>query len=89
MSDIPNRLRCKYPIGPIVNGEPEFGWTDFSGTASKDMILPSPIMLEAADRIEMLEKSLAKIACFDKNIDLLWWQIEARNALGDTYDYLQ
>lgn len=44
--DIVNRLRGKYPVGPIVNGEPEFGWRKFDG-------LP-PIQAEAADEIELL-----------------------------------
>lgn len=56
MTDLTNRLRCKYPNGPLINGEPEFGYRDFSGPAPEGMVLPSPIMIEAADRIEELEK---------------------------------
>lgn len=49
--DITHRLRCKYPLGPIqANGEPEFGWRDFSGPI--ETILPTSLMLEAADHID-------------------------------------
>jgi len=58
MSDLVCRLRCKYPLGPTVDGEPEFGWRDFGGPAPDGMVLPSPLMLEAAQRIEELEKVL-------------------------------
>lgn len=52
-TDIAHRLRCKYPMGPIQeNGEPEFGWRDFSGTVVEKMPLPSSVMLEAADHID-------------------------------------
>lgn len=52
-TDITHRLRCKYPMGPIqANGEPEFGWRDFSGPACEGMVLPSPLMIEAADYID-------------------------------------
>ena len=54
MSDeIVNRLRCRYASGPIINGEPEFGWRDFGGPVEK-LMLPTPIMKEAADEIERL-----------------------------------
>lgn len=53
MKDLINRLRCRYPIGPIgPDGEPEFGYRDMSGKL--EVILPTRIMLEAADAIENL-----------------------------------
>ena len=58
MNDLIHRLRCKYPNGPIVDGAPEFGWRDFGGPAPEGMILPSQIMLDAAQRIEELEGQL-------------------------------
>lgn len=59
MSDLIHRLRCKYPVGPIgADGEPEFGWRDFSGPAPAGMMLPAPINLEAADEIERLQKEV-------------------------------
>lgn len=52
-SDISDRLRCRYPMGPIMpNGEPEFGWRDFSGAAPEGMVLPTALMLEAANHID-------------------------------------
>ena len=41
------RLRGKYPVGPEVNGEPEFGYRMFEPVA--------PIQNEAADVIEQLQ----------------------------------
>lgn len=68
--DLINRLRCRYPIGPMVNGEPEGGWRDFSGELNGAITyLPMPIMLEAAQCIERLQA---------KN-DELRAQLEARN----------
>ena len=61
MSDLIYRLRCKYPNGPMVYGEPEFGWRDFGGPAPEGMVLPSPVMVEAAERIKGLEEALRKI----------------------------
>ena len=59
MSDeIVNRLRCRYASGPIINGEPEFGWRDFGGPVEK-LMLPTPIMKEAADEIERLRAEVA------------------------------
>lgn len=52
--DLAHRLRAKYPVGPMIDGEPEFGWRDYSGPAPVGMRLPSPIMLEAAEAIERL-----------------------------------
>lgn len=52
-----NRLRCRYPIGPLVNGKPEFGWRDVGGPIQT--VIPTPIMVEAAERIERLEEALA------------------------------
>ena len=51
--DITSRLRCKYPVGVIgEDGEPEFGWRDFSGPAPEGLVLPTPLMLEAANCID-------------------------------------
>lgn len=61
MDDLINRLRCKYPSGPLINGEPEFGWRDFSGPAPEGMILPSPLMLEAALEIERLQARVSTL----------------------------
>lgn len=52
-----NRLRCRYPIGPMVNGEPEFGWRDMGGPMN--VTLPLPISLEAANVIEAMAETLA------------------------------
>lgn len=55
MNDIIDRLLCRYAMGPIMpNGEPEFGWRDFSGPAVEGMTLPTPIMREAAEAIRAL-----------------------------------
>ncbi|KVX06410.1 hypothetical protein ASL22_13165 [Alcaligenes faecalis] len=64
MNDLTHRLRCKYPIGPIqANGEPELGWRDFSGPA-EGVVLPTAIMLEAANRIDHQQRTLANIEAF-------------------------
>ncbi|MGO3714167.1 hypothetical protein [Alcaligenes aquatilis] len=61
--DITHRLRCRYPLGPIqANGEPEFGWRDFSGPALEGMVLPTAIMLEAANRIDAQADEMAQIS---------------------------
>lgn len=65
MDDLIHRLRCKYPLEPIqANGEPEFGWRDFSGPAVEGMVLPTAIMLEAANRIDQQQRTLANIEAF-------------------------
>ncbi|ATI00016.1 hypothetical protein [Alcaligenes faecalis] len=65
MDDLTHRLRCKYPLGPIqANGEPEFGWRDFSGPAVEGMVLPTAIMLEAANRIDQQQRTLTNIETF-------------------------
>lgn len=94
-TDIAHRLRCKYPMGPTQeNGEPEFGWRDFSGTIVEKMSLPSSVMLEAADHIdaqaaeiERLREALAEIAEYwnrDQNDqamnDACWHAINTANA---------
>lgn len=72
--NITDRLRCRYALGPIMpNGEPEFGWRDFSGPAIDGMTLPTPLMLEAAEaiaardaEIERLREALSElVACRD------------------------
>jgi hypothetical protein len=55
-----DRLRMRYATGPMVNGEPEFGWRDFSGPAPEGVILPTPLMKEAADEIERLRKQISE-----------------------------
>ncbi|MCU6618605.1 hypothetical protein ACOTI9_20660 [Achromobacter mucicolens] len=60
--DLVHRLRCKYAMGPMIDGEPEFGWRDCSGPAPEGMRLPSPIMLEAAAAIERLAAQLRECA---------------------------
>jgi len=65
--DIVNRLRCRYASGPIINGEPEFGWRDFGGPAEK-LILPTPIMKEAADEIERLRAEVAGLREFVEHV---------------------
>ena len=60
--DLIHRLRCKYAMGPMIDGEPEFGWRDCSGPAPIGMRLPSPIMLEAAAAIERLYAQLRECA---------------------------
>lgn len=50
-NDLVRRLRGEYAAGPTLpNGEPEFGWRQFSE--------PSPIQLEAAAEIERLRAAL-------------------------------
>lgn len=61
-SDISDRLRCRYPMGPIMpNGEPEFGWRDFSGAAPEGMVLPTALMLEAANHIDAQAAEIAAL----------------------------
>jgi hypothetical protein len=53
-----NRLRGKYGIGPdLPNGEPEFGYPEFGYRQFPTV----PIQIEAADRIEELERELRKV----------------------------
>jgi hypothetical protein len=76
-----DRLRGKYANGPIMeNGEPEFGWRDFSSG------LP-PIHAEAANEIERLTKIVndrdAKEAFLIwSNQHKSWWR---PNSQGYTY----
>lgn len=59
--DIVQRLRGRYPIGPMLpNGEPEFGWREHGGILTKEHgIIPSPpILEEAAKEIERLRDLL-------------------------------
>lgn len=64
MDDLTHRLRCKYPMGPIqTDGEPEFGWRDFSGPA-EGVVLPTALMLEAANRIDQNQRTLANVEAF-------------------------
>ncbi|UDG74255.1 hypothetical protein H4P35_18745 [Achromobacter sp. 77] len=60
--DLIHRLRCTYAMGPMIDGEPEFGWRDCSGPAPEGLRLPSPIMLEAAAAIERLAAQLRECA---------------------------
>lgn len=65
MNDLTHRLRCRYPMGPVQeNGEPEFGWRNCSGPAPTGLVLPTPIMLEAAAEIERLQASLDNVTAF-------------------------
>lgn len=68
MSDLVNRLRCRYASGPVVNGEPEFGYKDTSGPMQ--VVLPTPIMLEAADEIERLKTVPMKYRRMEFNAQL-------------------
>jgi hypothetical protein len=52
LTDLPNRLRCRYASGPLIDGVPEFGYRDTSCTM--EVKLPTPIMREAADTIDRL-----------------------------------
>lgn len=55
MSDIKERLRGKYPVGPVNKyGNPEFGYRKFDG------FLP-PIQEEAAAEIERLEAKCERL----------------------------
>lgn len=65
MNHLAHRLRCRYPIGPVVDGEPEFGWREFSGPAPVGMVLPSPLMLEAAAEIDSLRAALVGLVGTD------------------------
>ena len=47
------RLRGQYPVGPEVNGEPEFGYRQFDPVR--------PIQNEAADVIESQAKQIAEL----------------------------
>ena len=60
--NITDRLRCRYALGPILaDGEPEFGWRDFSGPAIEGMVLPTPLMLEAAEAIAAKDAEIAQL----------------------------
>lgn len=56
MSDIVDRLRCRYACGPMIDGKPEFGWRDMSGPITTT--LPTGLMIEAAIEIERLRDAL-------------------------------
>lgn len=76
-NDITHRLRCKYANGPMVDGEPEFGWRDMSCTIMT--AFPTPIDLEAANLIEQLRASLAA--------SMQWVPIEWANLMmGEVVD---
>lgn len=53
-NDICDRLIGRYPVGPVTDGEPEFGWRQFDN-------IPA-IQIEAADEIKRLRRieSLAR-----------------------------
>ena len=54
MKDITSRLRGRYAMGPIADsGEPEFGYRNIGD--------PTPIMLEAADCIEALQRKVGDL----------------------------
>lgn len=55
-TNIVDRLRCRYPVGPMIDGKPECGYRDFSGPVPPGTLLPTPVMLEAANEIELYEK---------------------------------
>lgn len=81
--DIVDRLRCRYAMGPMIDGEPEFGWRDFGGSAPEGMVLPTPLMIAAANEIERLRAAL--------NSEPTEAQIEAATDavmcyVGDDYD---
>jgi len=65
-------LQCRHPVGPIINGEPEFGWRDFSGFAEFGMVLPSKVMLDAADEIATLR---AQLAASEARAEWLAWTL--------------
>ena len=54
MRDLVRRLRGEHPIGPIVNGEPRYGWRSFVG-------FRPPVMLEAATALETKDKRIAEL----------------------------
>jgi len=75
---ITHRLRCKYPLGPIMqDGEPEFGWRCFNGPAPEGMVLPTPLMLEAANNIDALT---AEVTRQNARFDIL--ALSVASALG-------
>ena len=94
MSDIVNRLECRYPVGPIqANGEPEFGWRDFAGS-KHEVTLPTAIMKEAASEIRQLRLALQGMVDWyeddngagfcecDKSVDLVCRACIARGLLA-------
>lgn len=54
-NDIIDRLHCRYAMGPMINGAPEFGYRDFSGPITTT--LPTALMLEAAKEIASLRET--------------------------------
>lgn len=55
MTDIVDRLRGRYAMGPhLPNGKPEFGYRQFEST---------PLQHQAADYIEKLREALAETDC--------------------------
>lgn len=86
MSDLTNRLRCRYPQGPILeNGEPEFGWRDMSGPI-QGVRLPTPLMLEAAKHIEELERQLADMTKAVEGARALMGQLAATQPTAQQED---
>lgn len=61
-----DRLRGRYPIGPEVDGQPEFGFRQFD---------PVPIQLEAANEIERLQGLLSEFQKSEFHPD--WSLLEA------------
>ncbi|MHB8727631.1 MAG: hypothetical protein ACYC9K_01180 [Sulfuricaulis sp.] len=59
--DLTQRLKCKYAIGPMIDGEPEFGWRDMSGPMPAGVMLPTPLDLEAAALIRRLVAEIERL----------------------------
>lgn len=58
MTDLVDRLKCRYACGPIMaNGEPEFGWREMGGKPITHT-LPTPLMLEASEEVRKLRAAL-------------------------------
>lgn len=83
--DIVDRLRGKYPIGPVLpNGQPEFGWRQHDGLLTKYGIVPAPpIMEEAAKEIEGLRQQLAAARLLNQHLNSFDSNLALQSAIGD------
>jgi len=73
IEELSQRLCCKYAIGPIINGKPEFGWRDMSGPMPPGVMLPTLIDIEAATVLRSLSTKLKDL---EEKAEALEWILE-------------
>lgn len=79
--DIKHRLMGFYPKGPIVGGEPAFGWKAMHGTPVPPGLIPTLLQVEAAFAIDELTAMLADCVF---NMDLAIAALNHKRAKGSS-----